>query len=423
MSVQATVPVSEPVRAASSGARRPSDGFADVLASVSPSRDSASRDRGATTRDSTARDTSARAGADRGEAARPGRAGDDRRTASETSRSQAGQTSSEQASRPADVDQTSRPVAAEKEARPADTDEVTSPDETAPQAPAGSVVAVLPGVPGDLSPVVSPTDEVTEVQAEIVERPVPTAQAAPAPRSATVDVAPTGPSAAAEVKGGPNLTPAPAVTAPAVADEEPSTAPAAEGRGVTSGVPAQAQGAQAQAQTAPAAPSPDPVVAAAPVTAPAATSAPVATAPVVSAPSPAPTPAPMVDQLGGHLRALAGARAGTHVLSVALDPDRLGDVRIVAHISAGQVRIDLAGANAEARAVLRETLDDLRRDLQSAGLNAELGLNDDRPGAERHKTGSSRGPDRAPDDGAPSTDTPTPTAVPTDSVHGLDLIV
>ena len=130
----------------------------------------------------------------------------------------------------------------------------------------------------------------------------------------------------------------------------------------------------------------------------------------------------MVDQLGAHLRALVGARAGTHVLSVALDPKNLGEVRIVAHISSGQVRIDLAGANDAARAALRGTLDELRRDLQSAGLEAELGLAD-----ERSERGTKDGPRTT--TARPATteqdagDRDNATPIDLASGHSLDLVV
>ena len=127
----------------------------------------------------------------------------------------------------------------------------------------------------------------------------------------------------------------------------------------------------------------------------------------------------MTDQLGVHLRALLGARAGTHVLSVALDPKNLGEVRIVAHISSDQVRFDLAGANDAARATLRAALDELRRDLQMAGFDAELGLAD-----ERHRDDH----DHAPSSARPATSEPEAEpelAEPLDPAtgHGLDLVV
>jgi flagellar hook-length control protein FliK len=110
------------------------------------------------------------------------------------------------------------------------------------------------------------------------------------------------------------------------------------------------------------------------------------------------------------------------VLSLALDPENLGSVRIVAHISADQVRIDLAGATDAAKSALRSTLDDLRRDLQSAGLSAELGLADDRPAPDGDQRRPGSGPTGEPL--APgAADTTADRPVPDDSVHGLDLVL
>jgi flagellar hook-length control protein FliK len=155
--------------------------------------------------------------------------------------------------------------------------------------------------------------------------------------------------------------------------------------------------------------------------------------PVTSAPAVASTPAgqravpaapvaTMVDQLGPHLRALSGAKTGTHVLSVLLDPESLGDIRIVAHISADQVRIDLTGAGDDARSALRQSLDDLRRDLQNAGFDAELGLDVGHGSAQR----DSEDARPTPTHGRPEPELAPASIVdpaPTGSVHGLDLIV
>ncbi len=99
----------------------------------------------------------------------------------------------------------------------------------------------------------------------------------------------------------------------------------------------------------------------------------------MSAAGPATAPAaapsiPIADQLGARLRSLTGLAAGRHVLSVPLDPEHLGPVRVVAHISADMVRVDLVGAGAASRDALRGALGDLRRDLASAGLHVEVGL-------------------------------------------------
>lgn len=99
-------------------------------------------------------------------------------------------------------------------------------------------------------------------------------------------------------------------------------------------------------------------------TTPAASSA----APTAATATPDPTPAPLAQQLGVRLTALSGLAAGTHVLSVPIDPENLGPVRVVARISARSVRVELVGATDASREALRGALDELRRDLASAGL-------------------------------------------------------
>jgi flagellar hook-length control protein FliK len=79
-------------------------------------------------------------------------------------------------------------------------------------------------------------------------------------------------------------------------------------------------------------------------------------------------------QLGARLTNLTGLGPGRHVLSVPIDPEHLGPVRVVARIAGDQVRIELVGATDQVREALRESLGQLRRDLADAGMRAELGL-------------------------------------------------
>jgi flagellar hook-length control protein FliK len=170
-----------------------------------------------------------------------------------------------------------------------------------------------------------------------------------------------------------------------------------------------------------------PVPAAAP--APAPVPAPVAAA--VTPAQPVPT-VPLAEQLGARLRSVGELGAGRHVLTVPVDPEHLGPVRVVAHITHDAVRLDLVGATDALRDALRSSLADLRRDLQAAGLQAELGLgardeaggragqdlardggDPGRPGAG---TGGRRGPEA---DAAPSTRPTTPSTRP----GALDLVV
>ncbi|KGM08303.1 hypothetical protein N869_13100, partial [Cellulomonas bogoriensis 69B4 = DSM 16987] len=135
------------------------------------------------------------------------------------------------------------------------------------------------------------------------------------------------------------------------------------------GVPAPVEPARADAVAIPAGMTP-----VADGQAPASTSS---TAQPASAAQPAVVPEQaraLIDQLGARLVGLRAAGEGQHVMTVRVDPDTYGPVRVVAHISGDGVRIELVGAGEQAREALRAALPDLRRDLAAGGLNAELGL-------------------------------------------------
>jgi flagellar hook-length control protein FliK len=113
-----------------------------------------------------------------------------------------------------------------------------------------------------------------------------------------------------------------------------------------------------------------------------------------------------------------------------VDPEHFGPVKVVAHISAEAVRVELVGATDQAREQLKAALPDLRRDLAQTGLQADLGLGEGSTGGDR--TGSREGAGRTP--GAPGTTGPGGgTAEPTDrttptvrtpaTAGGLDLLV
>lgn len=121
--------------------------------------------------------------------------------------------------------------------------------------------------------------------------------------------------------------------------------------------------------------------------------------PAASAPAPAPaTPAPpapaasppLSTQLQGPLFSLASAKPGEHTMTLSVTPENLGPVTVRAQIGADGVRVELFAANDAGREALRAILQDLKRDLASAGFGAELDLSSqnqpDEPGED--------GPDR-----------------------------
>ncbi|MGQ0632756.1 MAG: NlpC/P60 family protein [Sporichthyaceae bacterium] len=88
-----------------------------------------------------------------------------------------------------------------------------------------------------------------------------------------------------------------------------------------------------------------------------------------SAPAQTPAPAATAAQLANPLFTLHRAGVdGTHRMSVELQPDSLGPVRIEVELSGGQIDLRLAGGSEAARDALRAALPDLRRALESAGI-------------------------------------------------------
>jgi flagellar hook-length control protein FliK len=99
----------------------------------------------------------------------------------------------------------------------------------------------------------------------------------------------------------------------------------------------------------------------------------------IAAPDAAGRPQPaapelMRDQVTRPLLALASAGNGDHTVTISVTPDSLGPVIVRAHISDGQVRLELFAPNDPGRESLRQLLPDLRRDLASTDLSATLDL-------------------------------------------------
>jgi flagellar hook-length control protein FliK len=114
--------------------------------------------------------------------------------------------------------------------------------------------------------------------------------------------------------------------------------------------------------------SPAPVV-------PAGTPAPVApvtgTAPVTDADGATGASAaqPVGTQVARQVAVLRGGPDGAHTMTLVLTPDTLGPVEVQVTLSKGTVDLTLRGAHEHGRAALLDALPDLRRDLESAGLN------------------------------------------------------
>lgn len=93
--------------------------------------------------------------------------------------------------------------------------------------------------------------------------------------------------------------------------------------------------------------------------------------------TPATTPAGMLEQMRGPIGRLTAAIPGEHTFTVNVTPENLGPVTVRAHITGEGVRVELIGATDSARDSLRAILTDLKRDLQSTGLSAQLNLSED----------------------------------------------
>jgi flagellar hook-length control protein FliK len=127
----------------------------------------------------------------------------------------------------------------------------------------------------------------------------------------------------------------------------------------------------------------------------AAPAAPVAEAP---APPPAPaTPAPPAAQLATRIVPLRLDADGVHRLTVNLHPADLGPVQVVAEIRNGDISVQLTGGTEAGTEALRQSLDDLRRELEDSGFgNCTLDLrqgNAQQQGRQQLGEGRGRGAD------------------------------
>ena len=125
---------------------------------------------------------------------------------------------------------------------------------------------------------------------------------------------------------------------------------------------------------------------------------------------------------------------GEHILTLTVNPETFGPVRVVARITHDGVSLQLFGASEQARAALKAALPDLRRDLAGAGLesNLELGSGSSSDGKEAKGDPSSfAGNGNTPQRSAPrplgslasaTTHTATPTTHATRR-GGLDLVL
>jgi flagellar hook-length control protein FliK len=94
----------------------------------------------------------------------------------------------------------------------------------------------------------------------------------------------------------------------------------------------------------------------------------VAVQPVAASPAADAAPQPVATQLTQHIAVLRGGPDGNHTMTVVLTPENLGPVQVQVTLDRGTVDLQLRGAHESGRAALMAALPDLRRDLESAGL-------------------------------------------------------
>ncbi|KQZ89598.1 hypothetical protein ASD62_10065 [Phycicoccus sp. Root563] len=147
------------------------------------------------------------------------------------------------------------------------------------------------------------------------------------------------------------VTPVDAATVPVTAGVAPALAAATVTSGLTS--TAAADAAAAASATAPAAPATGTTAASPAATAPAAN-------PVV--------PLPPQAQVLSAVSPLLTGPDGTHRVTVHLEPENLGKVRVQLSLSGGEVALHLIAADAATRETLRQGLPELRAQLEQSGL-------------------------------------------------------
>jgi hypothetical protein len=150
--------------------------------------------------------------------------------------------------------------------------------------------------------------------------------------------------------------------------------------------------------------------------------------------APAPgVPGPPAVQIAVRITPLRLEADGIHRLTVNLHPVDLGPVQVVAEIRNGEINVQLTGSTDAGTAALRDSLDDLRRQLQDAGFgNTSLDLRQDTPQDQGRQQfafmengpggggGTGRGGSGAPSGGpAPADEPPAPPR--RDSTSRLDI--
>ncbi len=113
-----------------------------------------------------------------------------------------------------------------------------------------------------------------------------------------------------------------------------------------------------------------------------------ATSPGAAAPATAPTTAPVAvpEQVLASLGRLVSRGDGTHRLTIKLQPEALGEVRVVLTVRDGDVSVRLSGSDAAQRALLQGA-HDLQRLLENVGARTASVLVGDPTGGQAGSLG------------------------------------
>jgi flagellar hook-length control protein FliK len=140
-------------------------------------------------------------------------------------------------------------------------------------------------------------------------------------------------------------------------------------------------------------------------------------APVADAPPPASAPAtPAAAQVAMRIIPLRLDADGVHRLTVHLHPVDLGPVQVVAEIRNGDINLQLTGTTDAGNAALRDSLADLKRELEDSGFgNCNLDLRQGNPQQDQARQFGAGYPGLA--RGNAGASGPTPSAEPAPTVQ------
>ena len=236
-------------------------------------------------------------------------------------------------------------------------------------------LSVVPAASGPAPTASGPAPTAAPAAASAAALAVDVVPAGPTPPSVRLDAATTAAQVVATPPAGASAAPTPVASSTGADDATGTVAIATAPGGAVASTAAGTTGDTASADTGSpgqngsATPAPVDGVVETPTTNSLAAPAPstTVTAPAVSATGDA-AALPAGSQVARHVAVLRGAPDGSHTMTLVLRPETLGPVEVQVTVSKGSVDLTLRGAHEHGRAALLDSLPDLRRDLEIAGL-------------------------------------------------------